>query len=702
MKYKLLVIYFLVLALPAVAQNQHMNWLFGFGNTLNFSTGNPVLGGSNMMLSTESSASMNDANGNLLFYTNGIDVWSGNHSPMPNGSGLMGNGSSQCMIIPKPGNPGTYYIITTDAIEHACLNGLRYSEVDMNLNGGNGDVTTFKNVLLNAFNGEWITAVRHANCVDTWIITHGKDANSFFLAYHVSASGIDPVPVSTDLGIPVQSNIMGVGIMRPNPDGTKIAMSQSYNDGKINLIDFDKATGIATGISTLYSGVTTGSAFGLEFSRSGNRLYSSEWGNATGSIFQYDMTAPNIAATRIKISTSLSFPAEIGQLQIAPNDRIYLSYNAWPAVNFIGVITNPEVSGLACGFVENGVALNGTAMYGLPWYYNPDYLIPSPLELGPDLTICLDTNMTLSNSLSNVPGASYLWSDGSTSSTLQVSEPGTYWVQYQIESCLTTTDTITISSDTTQISHLVGDTSGCTPFTIQLTGISPSTITEWIWDFGNGNSIHTQNAEFTYTEPGTYPISLMAISANNCLVKDSVTILAEAFPVPTANFSFQPTPIKPFIPIQFTDQSTGNVTDWSWKVNDQPISTSPQCTYTMEDYFQPVTVSLTVTNSDGCSDEKKVMIFKPADLLYVPNTFTPDGNELNAVFKPVDYMGIVKEFTIYNRWGELIWSGTSARDGWDGTINGMQAPTGVYSWVITIATNDILSNQIQGHVNLVR
>ena len=371
-------------------------------------------------------------------------------------------------------------------------------------------------------------------------------------------------------------------------------------------------------------------------------------------------------------------------------------------INFIGVITNPEVSGLACGFVENGVTLAGTAIYGLPWYYNPDYLIPSPLELGPDLTICLETSVTLSNSLSNVPGSAYLWSDGSTSPTLQVSEPGTYWVQYQVESCLTTTDTIIISADTTQLSHLVDDTSGCAPFTIQLSGISSSTITEWIWDLGNGNSSHTQNTEFTYTDPGTYQISLKAISSNNCLVQDSVTILAEAFPVPIANFSFQPTQIKPFIPIQFTDQSAGNITDWSWKANDQPISVSPQCTYTMEDYFQPLSVSLTVTNSDGCSDEKKVTIFKPADLIYVPNTFTPDGNELNAVFKPVDYLEIVREFSIYDRWGELIWSGTSARDGWDGTINGMQAPVGVYSWAITIATNDILSDQIQGHVNLVR
>ncbi len=703
MKLTILFIYFLVSALPVLAQNQHMNWIFSNGNRLNFSSGNPVQAGGSVMVTRESCASISDANGNLLFYTNGIDAWSANHTTMPNGSGLMGHESSQCMIIPKPGNPGKYYIVATDAIENnGGMNGITYSEVDMSLNGGNGDITTLKNVQLNVFTGEWITAVRHANCVDTWIITHGEDPTSVFLAYQVSASGINPTPVSTNLGISIQTNAMRAGIMRPNPDGTKIAMSQPNNEGRIDLINFDKATGIATGISTIYSGLTSGMAYGLEFSRSGNRLYSSEFGNANGSVFQFDMTAQNIAATRIQISPPLSFPGEVGQLQIAPNDQIYVSYNAWPAKDFIGIITNPELSGLACGFVENGVTLFNPTMLGLPWYYNPDYLLPSPLELGPDLTICSETTTTLSNSLSNVPGATYLWSDGSTGSTLQVSEPGTYWVQYQIESCLTTTDTITIAADSTQIGHLVGDTSGCAPFTIQLTGTSASNINQWIWDMGNGNSIHSQNAEYNYRTPGIYTISLKAISANNCLVEDSVLILAEVFPVPTADFSIQPTKIEPYVPILFTDQSTGIITAWSWQINDQQVSTSPQCTYTMVDYFQPLIVSLNVTNSDGCSDEKKVTVFKPEDLIYVPNTFTPDGDEFNPVFKPIDYLGLVKEFTIYNRWGELVWSGTSAMDGWDGTFNGNKALPGVYSWMITLENNGILSKQIHGHVTLVR
>lgn len=700
MKHLLLFLYFLVLTIPALAQNQHMNWHFGMGGGLNFSSGNPVpLAGS--MSAVESCASISDANGNLLFYTDGVDVWNANNLVMPNGSGLLGHKSAQCIIIPRPQSPGKYYIITTDAIERGCVNGLRYSEVDMNLQNGSGDVTAQKNIQLNALNGEWITAVRHANCVDTWIITHGNDPNSVFLAYQVSSAGISPNPVTTNLGINVQSSNTRVGIMRPNPEGTKIAMSRPYSGGRIELIDFDKATGIASGINNLFTGTATGQGFGLEFSRSGDFLYCSEFGNTTGAIFQYDMTAANITASRIRISPPLSFQGEVGYLQIAPDDKIYVNYNANPNADFIGVINNPELPGTACNFAEHAVSLGFISIYGLPWYYDSEFLQPSPLELGPDIQLCAGDSVILSNSLSNVPGATYLWSDGSSNPTLPVSETGAFWLQYQVESCLPAIDSVTVTVDTTQISHLVGDTSGCAPFTVQLTGIGPADMSEWNWDMGNGDIIHTQNNAYTYTTSGIYTVSLTGITSNNCFVEDSVPVFVEVFSVPVADFSFQPTVVEPNIPIQFTDQSTGDIISWSWNINDQQVSTAPGFTYTLQDYI-PLIVSLTVTNSDGCSDERKITVFKPADLVYVPNTFTPDGNELNNVFIPVDYFGLVSEFTIYDRWGEQIWSTNSSREGWNGLVNGKQATPGVYTWLITLSVDDVPSKQLRGHVTLLR
>jgi hypothetical protein len=96
----------------------------------------------------EGCASVCDANGRLLFYTNGVTVWNKHHQPMPNGTGLLGNSSTtqSALVIKKPSSEFIYYLFTVDA--GGRINGLRYSEIDMRLQGGDGDVTAVKNMLI--------------------------------------------------------------------------------------------------------------------------------------------------------------------------------------------------------------------------------------------------------------------------------------------------------------------------------------------------------------------------------------------------------------------------------------------------------------------------------------------------------------------------------------------------------------------------
>ena len=75
----------------------------------------------------------------------------------------------------------------------------------------------------------------------------------------------------------------------------------------------------------------------------------------------------------------------------------------------------------------------------------------------------------------------------------------------------------------------------------------------------------------------------------------------------------------------------------------------------------------------------------PNEIFYIPNSFTPDNNEYNQTFKPVFTSGIDPydfRFTIYNRWGQLIWESYDISSSWDGTYNGIKCQDGVYSWVL--------------------
>src|SRR4051812_13447876 len=111
-------------------------WYFGQNAGVTFQSGSPVASPGGQINTIEGTAAISDAAGNRLFYTEGMLVWNRNHVQMPNGAGLMGNSSStqSAVIVQKPGSTNIYYIFTVDA--QAGANGLRWSEVDMNLQAG--------------------------------------------------------------------------------------------------------------------------------------------------------------------------------------------------------------------------------------------------------------------------------------------------------------------------------------------------------------------------------------------------------------------------------------------------------------------------------------------------------------------------------------------------------------------------------------
>ena len=175
----------LIIGHPTFAQKQNNQWRFGFGGALDFNTLPPSFVNGSVIATSEGSASVADRiTGALLFYTNGGTVWNANNQVMPNGTGLLGgtallSSTTAAVIVPKPGSQTDFYIFTVDAFGGP--NGFRYSEVDMTLGGGLGDVKIpSKNTLLFAPSAEKVAAVAHANGVNYWVIAHGINNNSYY------------------------------------------------------------------------------------------------------------------------------------------------------------------------------------------------------------------------------------------------------------------------------------------------------------------------------------------------------------------------------------------------------------------------------------------------------------------------------------------------------------------------------------------
>jgi hypothetical protein len=181
------------------AQNgaERNHWIFGGNAGLDFSSGNAVPINTYPFYSTGGCAVISNSNGNLLFFTNGLSIYDANQNQMPNGDSLWGHDHStqSSVIVPHPSNSQLYYVFTTphkvgmyNGSNFSGYTGLAYSLVDMNLNGGLGDVSV-KNVPLLDSVTEKLTAVKHCNGIDYWVICHEWNTDAYY-AYLVTALGV--------------------------------------------------------------------------------------------------------------------------------------------------------------------------------------------------------------------------------------------------------------------------------------------------------------------------------------------------------------------------------------------------------------------------------------------------------------------------------------------------------------------------------
>lgn len=266
--------------------------------------------------------------------------------------------------------------------------------------------------------------------------------------------------------------------------------------------------------------------------------------------------------------------------------------------------------------------------------------------------------------------------------------------------------TYTSSTNTPLYTIVGGNINGCdSTVNLNLTINQPSSNTINVnscgpYLAGNGQ-LYAQSTTFTYTIP----------NAVGC--DSNVTVNLTVIAVPSAAFSSTPELLEYGISeIQMIDQSTGQIDTWSWTISSEngniqssnlqnPLFSLPN------NLSGNITFQLTVSNNEGCTDNATSVLTILEDAsIYIPNSFSPDGDNFNNVFRVVG-RNIKPEFfelSIYNRWGELIFLSKDLNVGWDGTVNTYgPAPIGVYTYKVSFRFNNQNDNQtITGHLNLLR
>ncbi len=208
-----------------------------------------------------------------------------------------------------------------------------------------------------------------------------------------------------------------------------------------------------------------------------------------------------------------------------------------------------------------------------------------------------------------------------------------------------------------------------------------------VWETPKGNSpgslYEIRSAELN--DAGLYRVKV--IDQMNCIVSDSVQVTV--VPLPHANLPSEGDTLFYEPPFQLAATPGYYMYIWNNGTNTNYIDVIEEGLYTV-----------IIKTEEGCADTSSVMMVSTWFPVNIPNAFTPNGDALNDVFRPVVDTEQVRQFSmsIYNRWGQLFFETHDAAKGWDGEKN----PTGIYHWVITYTNVVGKVYQVMGSVALIR
>ena len=321
-----------------------------------------------------------DSIGNPLFYSNGIYIANSMGDTMINGSGLNPSTYTDIhklrgliipqanLVIPIPSDSKKYYLFHQTIDDYANTLAsyfLYYSIVDMNLDNGFGGVILKNTILLqDTFVRGKLTACKHANGRDWWLISHKYLSDTSF-RFLITPYGIQG-PFIDEL-VSYRNNYPGQTVF--SSDGSKYAYVDTYSS--LDIWDFDRCTGTFSNLTHINIVDSVGS-IGVSFSRNGQFLYVT----TIYSAYQFDLHASNVEMSQIKIADYDGFVNQgffqtvFYQQLLGPDNKIYI--NSSSGVMDYAVINYPDSAGLACDFQQHSIHLPG---YSVSLPNHPNYFL---------------------------------------------------------------------------------------------------------------------------------------------------------------------------------------------------------------------------------------------------------------------------------------------------------------------------------------
>lgn len=755
MQRKLLIIsVFFLISLHTIAQNEYNIWHFGNKAGIHFNSQPPSYLFGGQLFSSESSTSICDKDGNLLFYTNGDSIWNRNNQLLKNWAPTLGNtnrmsATEGSLALPVPGDKTKYYLFMGRTAEtYATEKALRYWIIDMNGDNGLGEVTS-KEIPLIYNSNEAFAATVHANLFDYWIAaTSPSDKKLYCIrTYNGQFTGtVQSQPITIN-------NFQHPTDLKFSPDSRWLCGNVSYsissNDGEIQLYPFDNNSGmISTPITIPVANNNYPARF--EFSHDSRFLYITSCNeNDSNFVCQFDLSSGN--QTAIKASKVILYSSKVNQsagctlitqLQLAPDGKIYCFNDA---CTYLTTIDYPDKPGILCNFNFKSISLSTMkSRYGSPYFPN-FWFKKDILQLGNDTIICTSDSLLLDCKLMSY-GRSFKWNTGDTTSTLLIKKAGTYILTVTYAMGRIRSDTINVFSKSKFKVFIGNDTAFCHQFSHQLN--AGSGFKKYNWNNGDSSMMISVNQKGIYSvkviDSNTCPLGdtiaideikkpaiiltkdtitcryiylsvtpqkdvkylwnngdtglavktlskgRYIVSAYNKFCSASDTINVKELPSPDFNLGPDITLCKP---LQLQTTEAGKYL-WSTGNNTPAITIQTPGIYWLK------------ITRNNCSTSDTILVTPCNNMqFYIPDAFSPNDDGINDVFS-ISGINITNvQLTIYNRWGEIIATDTGTSASWNGLYKNSICPEGVYVYRVKITgymDGRITFRNLSGTVTLLR
>ena len=643
------------------------HWFFGDYAELNFSTPGGVTAGTSAFTHTtmyhgkEASVSMSDKYGNLLFYTNGADLWDNNHIkrstdyPMfvldtdPYGAWPS---ASSMLAIPFPKDTSKYIIISgphTSGVSFpysAYYDSLYYVVYDVNTK----IVTSrrgFKHSLLPTTYAEPITVVPHCNGYDYWLICRSANKAYSVLITAAGPNNIDKITISSGISAQV------AGQFKSNRKGNRLIRSDNWGSNKIGFFyDFNSTTGLMNN-ETSFGYTSVNNTWGAIFSPNDSLAYITEPISSSGSKI-YQINVNTLAIKTMSITTDFM----VTSIECGPDNNLYFrqDYLSWSHIAVDRIINSN--SWVSAAFVKDAVPLP-TGTY--PWQGITNFMdAAKPAEIANDFiytNVSCNTFKFTVDSCWQVYKVNWNFGDGTTGTGLLANHTYTSTGAFTVKMTLsigtyslnTIIKNITVLSGTTSIA---GPTVICKGTTyLNNYGVSIIPGATYNWGIVNGvisGPTNLSNVNLGASSTGVATISVQIVSGG-CISVGTKTIVIDTIPSVSMP-SHQPICLGDIITL--SGSPSGGIFGGTGVTSNLFNSTLTG--------VGNQTVYYTITNMNGCSNTATNSITVNACVGIDENEFSnstiqiypnPNSGEFNVLSSRELKNGKIE---IYNYLGQLI------------------------------------------------